>query len=239
MSEFLIVQTGAVLPELYGRLGDFPHWFRIGLGLPRGAIDVVRADLGEPLPNPARYAGIIVTGSGAMVSERLYWSERTAEWLRDAIARDAAAILGVCYGHQLIAHALGGAVDWNPHGREIGTQAITPTLQARTDALFGPLPLRFHAQTTHRQSVIATPPGTHVLAHSMLESHQALRFGTRAWGVQFHPEFSVRAMASYVQLRKPTLHEEGLDTERILADIAPAPEGRRLLRRFARLARHS
>lgn len=237
MSEFLVVQTGAVLPELYGRLGDFPHWFRVALGLPRNAMDVVRVDTGEALPNPARYTGIIVTGSGAMVSERRDWSERTAAWLRDVVERDAAALLGVCYGHQLIAHARGGTVDWNPHGREIGTRAVMPTPAARDDPLFAPLPSCFRAQTTHRQSVIATPADAQVLARSELEPHQVMRFGARAWGVQFHPEFSAHAMAGYVRLRAETLRGEGLDAAHILAAVAPAPEGRRLLRRFARIAR--
>src|SRR5688572_21533998 len=71
-------------------------------------------------PSREGFAGTIVTGSGAMVTDRHEWSERSAQWLRDA-AHDGMPLLGICYGHQLIAHALGGEVDYHPAGREMGT----------------------------------------------------------------------------------------------------------------------
>ena len=83
---FLIVQTGTTLPQLRARHGDFAEWFRRGLGLNREEAVVTRVDTGATLPEARGYAAIIVTGSSAMVSERLRWSEETAAWLRGAIA---------------------------------------------------------------------------------------------------------------------------------------------------------
>ena len=111
----LIVQTGVAAPEVLARYGDFPEWFRRGFGVQPDQIVTVRVDGGERLPAPNTMAGAVITGSAAMVPERLDWSERTAAWLREAVAADL-PVLGVCARHQLLAHALGGRVDHNPRG---------------------------------------------------------------------------------------------------------------------------
>lgn len=234
---FLIVQTGTTLPALRSRLGDFPHWFRIGLRLAAHEVRVVGAASGDALPDANDYAGVVVTGSGAMVTDRLDWSERTAEWLGDIVARGRTPLLGVCYGHQLIAHALGGRVDWNPRGREMGTKAIAATADAASDVLFGPFAAGFRAHTTHQQSVVEAPGGAVVLAHSAQDPHQALRYGARAWGVQFHPEFSAGAMAGYIRGRTDRLREERIDPSGLLRECGPAPRARRILCRFSQYAR--
>lgn len=234
---FLIVQTGTTLPALRGRLGDFPHWFRLGLGLAAHDVRIVNAQSSDALPLAQDYAGVVVTGSGAMVTDRPDWSERTAAWLGNIVERGRTPLLGVCYGHQLIAHALGGTVGWNPRGREIGTKAIAGTADAASDLLFGPVARGFRAHTTHQQSVVAAPRGAVVLAHSAQESHQALRYGALAWGVQFHPEFSAGAMAGYIRGRADRLRDERIDPLQLLRECGPAPQARRILCRFAHYAR--
>ena len=89
-------------------------------------------------------AGIVITGSPSMVSARLDWSERTAYWLRRAVPTGL-PVLGVCYGHQLLAHALGGHVGLNPAGRQIGTVTAQLIDGHKEDPLFGHLPARFPA----------------------------------------------------------------------------------------------
>ena len=74
--KLLIVQTGAAAPEVLARYGDFPEWFRRGLGLRAEQIVTVRVDAGERLPAADAVAGAVITGSAAMVPERLDWSER-------------------------------------------------------------------------------------------------------------------------------------------------------------------
>ncbi|UXI68611.1 glutamine amidotransferase [Tahibacter amnicola] len=239
MRPFLIVQTGTTLPALRARRRDFPHWFRIGMGLPVGTVHIHDATADAAFPALDRYAGVIVTGSGAMVTERQAWSERTAEWLATVARAASCPVLGVCYGHQLLAHGLGGEVGWAPKGREIGTRDIVCTSATRSDPLFAPLARGFRAQTTHQQSVLTPPAGALVLAASDHDAHQAVRYGERAWGVQFHPEFSAGVMAGYVRGRAERLREEGIDPGVLLQTCGPTPAGRRLLRRFVRLAERS
>src|SRR5690606_36806035 len=135
------------------RHGSFAHWIRVAAGLHRDQAVVVDVERGEGLPTRDGFAGVIVTGSAAMVTERHDWSERSAGWLREA-AHAGLPLLGICYGHQLIAHALGGTVDDNPNGREMGTVHIDLHPQAQDDPLFAGLPARIKAQATHLQSVL-------------------------------------------------------------------------------------
>jgi GMP synthase (glutamine-hydrolysing) len=229
---FLILETGTPLPALR-RHGGFPHWIRVAAGLPADQMQVCRVQQGEALPRARGHAGVLVTGSGAMVSEREAWSERSAEWLRAAV-EDGVPVFGICYGHQLLAHAFGGRIDYHPRGREMGTVDIELHPQAQEDPLLSGLPARIAAQTTHRQSVLEPPANARVLACSAHDACQVLRIdGFDAWGVQFHPEFSVGHMHGYVQARRQALVDEGHDPRDIAARIRPTPLARRLLRRFA------
>ncbi len=231
----LIVQTGRAIASVRARLGDFPHWFRVAMGLPTSAIDTVDVQAGGRLPPHGAHRAVLVTGSGAMVSDREPWSEATASWLRQA--HDAGTpMLGVCYGHQLIAHAFGGRIDYHPAGREMGTHTIERSAAGREDALFGNAPATFVAQLTHRQSVIDVPQQAVVLARSAHDSCQAFRIGARTWGVQFHPEFSAAAMRAYIAARAEDLRGEGKCPRELGSGVRAAPHARTILRRFARLA---
>ncbi len=235
MKPVLIVQTGAAPAELCARMGDFPHWFRVAMGLRSAQVRTVRVDHEQALPPPRMLAAAVITGSGAMVSERLPWSERSAGWIRDAMDVGL-PLFGVCYGHQLIAHALGGRVDYHPQGREIGTQAITLLSGAAHDPLLLRLRDGFAAHATHEQSVLEPPRGAQVLARSVHDAHQILRYGPQALSTQFHPEFSVAAMQAYIRRRADRLAAEGFDVAAMLAAVRPTPQARRLLRAFVRAA---
>ncbi|WP_240125587.1 glutamine amidotransferase [Thermomonas alba] len=233
----LILQTGHPTASMR-RHGSFAHWIRVAAGLDRDAAVVVDVEHGEALPERAGFAGVIVTGSAAMVTERRDWSERSAAWLAKA-AQAGLPLLGICYGHQLIAHALGGTVGDNPQGREMGTVAVELLPEAAADPLFAGLPARFSAQLTHLQSVLRPPPGALVLARSAQDACQAYRWGASVWGVQFHPEFSTMHMRGYIRARREALAQEGRDPRRLEAAVHAAPLARRVLRRFVQHVRRS
>lgn len=234
MRPLLLIQTGEAPDPIQAQFGGFADWFREAMRIEPAQMRVVRVDEGAPLPAPQAIAGAVITGSAAMVTERADWSERTACWIRDAMDAET-PLFGVCYGHQLMAHALGGKVGWLPAGREIGTESITRLATSEIPGLRG-LPPSFPAHTTHRQSVLAPPPGAHTLARSERDPHQLLRYTPHAVSTQFHPEFSAEHMRAYIDARADTLHKEGLDPDALRADVRETETARALLEGFAHAA---
>lgn len=229
----VILKTGSTYPAIKEQFGDFDEWFlkRLSPGL---NISVFNAEAGELPEQPTDWDGIVVTGSPAMVSDREPWSEKAADWLAQAVDQSVPT-LGVCYGHQLLAHALGGEVGYHPKGRESGTQRIELLARAQDDPLFGGMPGTFKAQLTHKQSVLSLPPGAVLLGYNEHEPHQAFRVGKCTWGVQFHPEFSDAIMRAYLHVQTPDLEGEGRDSQAMINAVNNAPEASRLLERFSAL----
>jgi len=234
MRPLVIVKTGSTVPAVAERRGDFEDWIAAGLGLAPERSRVVSVVLGESLPAPAAVAGAVVTGSSAMVTDREPWSLRTTAWLAEAVAADL-PVLGICYGHQLLAAALGGEVARNPRGREIGTIAVRLTRAAARDALLGRFPGPLRVQASHLEAVVELPPGAVHLASSALDPHHAFRFGRRAWGVQFHPEFDADIMRGYLEARRQEAEAEGLDVDALERGVEEWPDGVAVLRRFAEI----
>lgn len=222
----LILKLGGTSDATAEALGDFEHWIADGLAAPDLPLCVLDPRRGDALPDPGAVAGVVMTGSHAMVTDRAAWSERVAAWLRDAVPAGVPT-LGICYGHQLLADALGGEAGNHAGGLELGTVQVQRLPAAQDDALFCALPDHFPAQAVHRQSALRLPPGAVPLAANAWEAHQAFRIGERAWGVQFHPEFSVQAMQTYVA-------QLGADAP-TPPRVGDTPEAASLLPRFARL----
>ncbi|MGM0571050.1 glutamine amidotransferase [Marinobacter sp.] len=230
MAGMLILKTGSTYPDIRQQYGDFDRWFCARLE--QSQQTVVTDVTHEQLPGePSDWQGIVVTGSPAMVTDQEPWSEKTAAWLHEAV-RQQVPVLGVCYGHQLLAHALGGRVGFRSRGRESGTFEVSCTREGRQDPLLGQLPPSFPAHLTHAQSVLELPPGAMLLATSDGEPHQAFRIGPHAWGVQFHPEFTEAVMTAYLNTQAKGLAEEGQDPGYLLNTVRPTPEATSLIARF-------
>ena len=216
-------------------LGEFDRLIARAAGISAEDVEAVDIVGGDPLPAPTAAAGFVLTGSPAMVTERAAWSERTAAWLPKVVAAGT-PLLGICYGHQLLAHALGGEVGDNVRGREMGTTTIDVHASAAGDPLFGELPPRVYAQESHSQSVITPPPGARVLAGNAHDPHQALAIGPTTWSTQFHPEFDATVMRGYVDVRADALRAEGFDPDALAHATHESPESATVLRRFAAVA---
>jgi GMP synthase (glutamine-hydrolysing) len=228
----VILKTGSAREEI-PVTGDFEDWIAAGLRLPAAAVRVVDVRAETPLPDPGAVTGVVITGSPGNVTDRPPWLEPACAWVRALLAADV-PVLGICFGHQLIAHALGGEVDWNPAGYEIGTVDVEKLPAADGDPLLCDLPRPFPAHEAHHQTVRRLPGRATVLARSAGDPVQAFRAGS-AWGVQFHPEFTEDTMRAYVRDRAGVVREQGRDPEALLAAVRPSPAGE-VLARFARLA---
>ena len=227
----LIAMVGGTVPSVRDKRGDFDAWIARKLDLSPPPVRVVHVQQGEELPSPDTVAGVVVTGSSAMVSDQEPWSVRAGQWLRHAVEHEL-PVFGICYGHQLLAASLGGRVERNPIGREIGTVSVQLTDAARTDPLFAGLPAQLTVQATHVESVTELPRGAVLLGHNERDPHQAFRVGVSAWGVQFHPEFDADIMGGYVTARREILEREGLDADGLLSSAKDSDDGTRLLRSF-------
>lgn len=230
MKPLIIFKVGTTFDSLIVNIGDFEDWIIRGLGTTSTKVEIIDPRRNIAFPKPERIAGAIITGSHSMVSDREPWSESLAAWIVEAAAIDL-PMLGICYGHQLIAHALGGEVDYHPLGLEIGTVNIELSDHAENDVLFRDSPKRFAAHATHRQSVIKLPENAVLLASNSFEPHHAFRIGQNAWGLQFHPEFNAPAMSCYIQQRC----EDAETTTELLNQVVETPDSSELLRKFAQL----
>jgi GMP synthase (glutamine-hydrolysing) len=231
----LVIKTGTKPASLARHAGDYEDWILDGTGWPRGAAQVVAVHHGGTLPPATHVAGAVITGAATMVTDGDAWIAATAAWLRDAVI-SGLPVLGICYGHQLLAHALGGAAGWNPNGVEVGVVDIELLAGAASDPLLGGLPTTFPACVSHRQSALLLPPGAALLARSALEPHHAFRVGN-AWGVQFHPEFDVAVMPAYIAGFREVLLAQSRSPDDLLAALRPTPASAAVLRRFAAVVR--
>lgn len=235
----LIIQMGVPPDDIIADFGEQARWIQDALGEAARdmSIQIVRPAAGEALPEPRAVAGAIITGSWNMVTDREDWSERTAEWVRHAFRADV-PLLGICYGHQLMAHALGGRVDYHPQGRELGCYAVQTVTDLTDDPLLHVLPDDFPALLSHEQAVLDIPDGARVLARSAHDAHQILRYGPHALSVQFHPEFSQSIMRACMTRRRLELLREGADVDAMLGRVQDTAHARRILTGFMAQALH-
>lgn len=239
MKTLLIVNVGQAPQAQLEKFGDFEEWALRAIrsqGVEQHDIHIEFHDgVARPLPDFNTLAGVIIMGSLAMASDKKAWMLRLSEEIV-ALVEAKIPLLGICFGHQLIAQALGGVVGYHPEGLEIGTVPIVTHPAAQDDALFSHLPDQFSAQAVHYQSVLALPPGAVHLASSDFEPHHAYRVGSTCWGVQFHPEFSAEIM----QMSLDGLKHEFEDQYQARSEqVTDTEQARQVLLHFARLCSHN
>lgn len=238
MKKLLIVNVGLPPKPQLDAFGRFEQWAKQVIETHRAAqhgdtysVIEFHDGINQPLPKPDTLAGVIIMGSLAMASDRETWMLRLSDEIIELVESNV-PLLGICFGHQLIAQALGGKVGYHPQGLEIGTISITTQPDAKTDPIFSALPPKFHAQAVHYQSVLKLPACAVHLASSQFEAHHAYRIGQCCWGVQFHPEFSPQVMQLSLTGLK---HEFPQDYAAKHAEVKETKHAQQVLARFAEL----
>ena len=199
-----ILQADRVDPEQRARFGDYPAMFAETLrgGLDRDAtfefFDVRREDY----PHRIEHCdGYLVTGSRASVYEDDPWIARLTAFVSE-LHEARARTIGICFGHQLIAHALGGTVGRAPGGWGVGVHAWKVV---REEPWMRPPMPEIRLLASHRDQVETLPPGARLLASSAFCQYAAFAVGNHMLAVQGHPEFT-RAYAEFLMhRRKPIL----------------------------------
>ncbi|ENY6167394.1 glutamine amidotransferase [Vibrio fluvialis] len=235
MKTLLIVNVGQAPQAQLEKFGDFEEWALRAIrsqGVEQHDIHIEFHDgVQHALPNFDTLAGVIIMGSLAMASEKKPWMLRLSDEIVQLVERQI-PLLGICFGHQLIAQALGGVVGYHPQGLEIGTVQIAKEPAANDDAIFAHLPEQFGAQAVHYQSVLTLPESAVHLARSDFEPHHAYRVGSACWGVQFHPEFTPEIMQMSLDGLK---HEFEDDYPAKSAQVTETEQAKQVLLQFARV----
>ena len=229
----VLLKTGDAVPPVQRARGDFEVLFREGLGVD---LELVQVHKGDPLPLARGLAGVVVTGSSASVYDPDDWIAEAAGFVLGASSLGV-PILGVCFGHQLVADALGGQVVRSPKGREMGTVTVALTAEGRADPLFAGLPDLLQVQESHQDVVVRLPPGAVRLAGNQHTEVQAFALADHVRAVQFHPEFDATVSRGYLEARADRVAAEaearGEDPEAavaaVRASIRDSDHGRTLL----------
>ncbi len=217
-----ILKPGSTYVDMIERFGDYDAWFRRVLE-PVGVDCRVYALSDGQAPDPGAADGWIVTGARSSVVDESPLVDGLLEWIRTVVDRGA-PLLGVCYGHQAIAAALGGRVGLHPDSWELGTVEVALTECGREDPLFAGFPDRFQVQATHEDYVVELPPGGVSLASNAHTAVQALAVGESCRGIQFHTEVTTEISRDFVARRGHLVNPAPV--------VADAPLATRVLTNF-------
>jgi GMP synthase (glutamine-hydrolysing) len=187
------------------------------------ALDVRRPYAGDDLPPLTSYDGLLVLGGpmGADDDAKHAWLGPVKELVRTAREHDLPT-LGICLGHQLVAVALGGAVEPNRHGQQVGLLEVGWTPAAADDTLFGSLATSRRGVQWNDDVVTALPAEATLLAGTPRDEVQVARYGPRMWGVQLHPEVDLPVLRPWADSDRGSHETRGIDTDAVLRDIEAA-----------------
>ncbi len=188
-----ILETGRPPGNLAEQFGDYPMMVQkmLGFGFETESHDVQAGEL----PDPGDHDAVLITGSPAGVYEPLPWIPGLLDFIR---AAKGSRMVGICFGHQAMAEALGGRVEKSNRGWGAGLHRYEiarrePWMDGETSVA---------APASHQDQVVVQPPGTEVFLQSKFTPFAGLAWtGRPAISFQFHPEFSPAFAKALIEKR--------------------------------------
>ena len=226
MKRIAVLETGAPPPSLAETHGDYPAMFRALLG-DDYAFRTFRSQAGE-WPEPEAFDAAVITGSAAGVYEDAPWIAGLLDWIR--AARGRTRLIGICFGHQAMAQALGGRVEKSDRGWGVGLH--------RYDVVSGEPWMKPGAATiaipvSHQDQVVEAPADSRVILASAFTPIAGLAWNGDAISLQGHPEFTPAYAADLTAGRRDRIGAAIVDPA---LDSLAGPNDRQLvgqwLRRF-------
>ncbi|KAK2601434.1 hypothetical protein N8I77_010883 [Diaporthe amygdali] len=220
--------TDEPLPSVVAKLGRFDNIFTSllraaceSLDPPRtleseldiSAHDVVAGDSETTYPEPQTIDAVLITGSKYSAYADDDWIVRLTEYTRRLLDQGRVRVIGVCFGHQIVARALGARVARSPLGWELSVTRVELTEEGKR--VFRAESLRIYQ--THRDAVIEYPAGIIPLAYTKQCPTQAMYIPHRLITVQGHPEFSEFMMGELLRVR----HQAGTIPDGPFQDARP------------------
>ena len=226
-----IIEVGKVPEPLSGQFDPYTAMFREMFSSTGQPFDyeAVRLLDGDSLPDPASLEGIAITGSSAGVYEDHAWLAPLRDFIRSAY-QARTPMVGICFGHQIMADALGGTVRKSEKGWGLGRH--TYKVVGRPDFMAN-APETLSVVCSHQDQVIVPPAEAQVILASDFTPNAGLYYNNgAALSFQPHPEFDDSYGAALVDLRRGRAGDEVI--ERALGSFATASDTMRLRDYIAR-----
>lgn len=204
-----ILQCDDVAQPLRDIHGNYPDMF---ITLLQGlddelTFDVWRCHEGEIPTSTDGVDAWLITGSRYGVNDGEPWIEQLSGFIR-RLHQERRRIVGVCFGHQLLAHALGGAVRAHPQGWGVG---VSVNQVKEQEPWMQPWKPELNTLVSHQDQVHQLPPQSQVLASSDFCPFYMIQIGDNALGIQGHPEFTKAYSADLMAKRRGRISDDVLD----------------------------
>lgn len=234
-----ILETGEIHEDLHAEHGEYPTMFERMLHKVNPEIEffAVKVCGGEMPAGPRDADGWIITGSKHGVYDDLPWIASLMDFLRECVAEQV-PIAGICFGHQILAEALGGKVVKSDKGWGIGVHSYDVT--AFPDWMEG-AGTQFAGHAVHQDQIVALPDNATVIASSEFCEYAAIVYGDPdkplALSVQPHPEFGTAFIEDLVDVRLKGVitSEEAANAHKSLANPVNNDDWGRWIAKFFEL----
>ena len=196
--KLLIISAGPGMDEIRNIYGHAIDWISSFLTDPSLDITINHIYKNESF-DQSEYDAWIITGSASSVLDSEQWILNLKDKIKYGY-KHSIPILGICFGHQIISSALGGTVEKNRKGWELGSFKINFNKEGRDSLLFKNIDFNDYFYFSHEDIVLSLPQNAIELASNDM-GLQSYSINNKIYGVQFHPEFSIDIAQKYVEVR--------------------------------------
>ena len=216
-----ILCTDQVRAELQPVHKDYPEMFRQSLHAIEPRLDIVSFDVRASVPEAVDCDAYLITGSRHSVYDNLPWIAELVDFLQQVLAARR-KLIGICFGHQLMAHFFGGEVAPGPQGWGVGVHAaqvcsVRPWMQA---GYVGDLSKEVRMLVSHQDQVKKLPHGAEVFLSSDFCPVSGFTIGHQVITVQGHPEFTPGYADALMQRRRQMMGESAFQSGQATLDDA-------------------
>ena len=221
-----ILKTDTVRPQWVPEFGEYPDMFIALLGEEDPDLEFVvyDAEQGQLPQDVDEVDAYLITGSKSSVYDDKPWIGPLMEFVRE-LDRRGKKLVGICFGHQLVAHALGGRTEKSSKGWGVGLHTYQFSELPSWHDCDAP---DFHILASHQDQVVENARGATVLASSDFCENAVCQVGDHILTFQGHPEFVSAYSREIMDFRRDMIGEEAYQTG--MASLATAPQQRRVAR---------
>ncbi len=223
MKKISIIINGPGMEEVKSLYGQASDWVQNALSGYNVDVKVVKAYEMEEF-SPEVDDAWIITGSAYSVYDNFEWIDYLRKKLHQMDKLNK-PVLGICFGHQLIADTFGGKVELNPKGWELGSCEVELTDAAFDNKLFFGLSSPLSVYQSHQDVVLSIPENSILMAKNRM-GIQSFVYNDCFYGVQFHPEFTKIVMEKYLDIR----YEKGIIDNK--PEVVESKNSHRILNNF-------